>query len=93
MRADSRRVVPDSEGLFEPHFILTLRQLVDVGLLLSQEVFYLPEPDEQLLPLTRHSRSVANEKMLSRAPDGSSSILDSPIGSIHSPVFPVTVVQ
>lgn len=82
---DSRRAVLDFEGLFDPHFILRLRQLVGAGLLREQEVFYLPKPDEQLLPLTRHSRPVANEKMLSRALDDSSSILGSPIGSIRSP--------
>lgn len=86
--ADSRRMIKDVESLdFDENLIGILRQLVGLDILREQEVFYLPQPGEEV-PLRRLPvpKSIS-ERLPSKSHADSGSYAGSPgySGSTRSP--------
>ncbi|KAI0317142.1 hypothetical protein OF83DRAFT_177794 [Amylostereum chailletii] len=63
---DHGRMIPDIESLeFNPYMVGVLRQLVGVDLLREQEVFYLPNPGEEL-PKKRRKKKKSRKSVVEK---------------------------
>ncbi|KAF8967960.1 hypothetical protein BDZ97DRAFT_1802168 [Flammula alnicola] len=85
---DSYRMIKDIESLnFEADLIGILRQLVGLDILREQEVFYLPQPGEEVVRKPSFRKSASEKSAMVRVPGESSSYTSSPSysGFIGSP--------
>lgn len=80
---DSNRMIKDIESLnFHSDLIGILRQLVGLDILREQEVFYLPQPGEEVPRKNSLKKSESEKSAMVRVPADSSSYAGSPPYSV-----------